>query len=419
MVQIKPFKAIRPNDTFAKEVASLPYDVLNTTEAREIGEQNAKSFLHIDKSEIDLAKDQQPYEKVVYQKAADNLNLFIENQWLIKDSTEQFYIYQLTMNGRVQTGLVVCTSVEDYLNEKIKKHEFTRAEKELDRINHIDAADANTSPIFLTYRENNTISAMIQKWTASHAPVYDFTGFHEVTHRVWTIDEKRTIEELTQLFSKEVEDLYIADGHHRTESAVKVALKRREQFPDADPETEFNFFLSVLFPEEQLAIMDYNRVVNVPIASDYFKKITESFEVTKKGTVLFQPTEPKTMGMYLDKEWYELKAKLNVQSNDPVKGLDVSILQDQILTPIFSIKDIRTDNRIDFIGGIRGMQELVDKVDSGEFSVAFALYPTTMEDLLSVADSGEVMPPKSTWFEPKLLSGLFIHDLESNGFACR
>lgn len=414
MVQIKPFKAIRPNNTLAKEVASLPYDVLSTIEAREIGEQNAKSFLHIDKSEIDLAKEQHPYEKVVYQKAASNLKKFIENHWLIKDQTEQFYVYQLIMNKRVQTGLVVCTSVEDYLNERIKKHEFTRAEKELDRINHIDATDANTSPIFLTYRDNISVNTLIQNWIGNHIPIYDFTGFHDVTHRIWTIENKNIIEELTHLFLKEVDALYIADGHHRTESAVKVALKRRKQFPDAAPETEFNFFLSVLFPEEQLAIMDYNRVVNVPIAFDYFEKLTEAFEVTKKGAIPFQPTEPKTMGMYLDKEWYELKARPNVQSDDPVKGLDVSILQDQILTPIFDIKDIRTDNCIDFIGGIRGMQELVEKVDSGEFNVAFAMYPTTMEDLLNVADSGEVMPPKSTWFEPKLLSGLFIHDLESN-----
>lgn len=318
------------------------------------------------------------------------------------------------MNKRVQTGLVVCTSVEDYLNERIKKHEFTRAEKELDRINHIDATDANTSPIFLTYRDNISVNTLIQNWIGNNIPIYDFTGFHDVTHRIWTIENKSIIEELTHLFLKEVDALYIADGHHRTESAVKVALKRRKQFPDAAPETEFNFFLSVLFPEEQLAIMDYNRVVNVPIAFDYFEKLTEAFEVTKKGAIPFQPTEPKTMGMYLDKEWYELKARPNVQSDDPVKGLDVSILQDQILTPIFDIKDIRTDNCIDFIGGIRGMQELVEKVDSGEFNVAFAMYPTTMEDLLNVADSGEVMPPKSTWFEPKLLSGLFIHDLESN-----
>ncbi|WP_034551142.1 DUF1015 domain-containing protein [Carnobacterium funditum] len=413
MVQIRPFKAIRPHDALVKEVVSLPYDVLSSTEAREIGNQNAKSFLHIDKSEIDLAKEQQPYEKVVYQKAADNLKKFIEKQWLIKDLTEHFYVYQLIMNNRVQTGLVVCTSVEDYLNGKIKKHEFTRAEKELDRINHIDTADANTSPIFLTYRDNQSINDIIQNWITNNHPLYDFIGFHEVTHRVWAIKKKKTIEELTNLFSQQVDSLYIADGHHRAESAVKVALKRREQFPDATPEIEFNFFLSVLFPEKQLAIMDYNRVVNVPIVSDYFKKLSEAFEIQKKGTIPFQPKEPKTMGMYLNKEWYELKAKTTVQSKDPVKGLDVSILQDQILTPIFGIEDIRTDDRIDFIGGIRGMQELARKVDSEKFSVAFSMYPTSMEDLLNVADSREVMPPKSTWFEPKLLSGLFVHDLES------
>ena len=413
MVQIKPFKAIRPNEAAAKEVASLPYDVLNSKEAREMASTNLKSFLHIDKAEIDLAEDQPPYATEVYQKAADNLKDFIEKQWLQQDTTENFYIYQLIMNGRAQSGLVVCTAVEDYLDKKIKKHEFTRAEKELDRINHVDTTDANTSPIFLTYRENKMIDEVVNDWVARYEPVYDFSSFHDVRHRVWVVDREETIEKLVALFAQKVECLYIADGHHRTESAVKVALKRRAQFPNAPIETEFNFFLSVLFPENQLSIIDYNRVVNVPIEPDYFERLAEAFTVHKKGVVPYKPKTAKTMGMYVAGQWYELKVKPEIQTNDPVKGLDVAILQDQILTPIFGIQDIRTDKRIDFVGGIRGLKELADAVDSGEFSVAFAMYPPTMEELLTVADSGEVMPPKSTWFEPKLLSGLFIHPLET------
>lgn len=414
MVQIKPFKAIRPNETVVKEVASLPYDVLDSNEARLIGDQNPQSFLHIDKAEIDLAKDYSPYAKEVYQKAAENLKAFIEKGWLKQDKTENFYIYQLTMNGRPQTGLVVCTAVEDYLNKKIKKHEFTRAEKELDRINHVDTTDANTSPIFLTYRENQTVNELLTSWMNQQEAMYDFTSFHEVRHQVWAIDQKETIEQLVALFAEQIDSLYIADGHHRTESAVKVALKRRAQFPAVPANTEFNYFLSVLFPEEQLAIMDYNRVVDVPIEEDYLDQVAKKFDIQEVGMEPFKPQEPKTMGMYLNGQWYKLTAKSEIRSTDAVNGLDVAILQDQILRPIFDIQDIRTDERIDFIGGIRGLGELVEAVDSGKFTVAFAMYPTTMDELLKVADSGEVMPPKSTWFEPKLLSGLFVHDLESD-----
>ncbi|MER2174617.1 MAG: DUF1015 family protein [Carnobacterium sp.] len=412
MVKIKPFKAIRPTGKFASEIASLPYDVLNSTEARMIGDQNEKSFLHIDKAEIDLAEESSPYAQQVYQKAAENLKDFLQKGWLIQEDAEQFYLYQLTMNGRAQMGLVVCTSIEDYVDNNIKKHEFTREEKEVDRIRHVDATDANTSPIFLTYRDQESIDAIIKKWVAENEPIYHFSSFHEVEHTVWVIDQEAVRNKLTQLFDQNVAELYIADGHHRTESAVKVALKRKEAYPNAPDEAEFNYFLAVLFPKSQLAIWDYNRVVKGLIQEDFLEKVAEKFDI-EKVLSSYKPEQPKTIGMYVNDEWYKLTVKSEFISTHPVQGLDVSLLQEYILTPLFGIEDIRTDKRIDFIGGIRGMQALSDAVDEGSFSAAFSMYPTTIDELIRVADSGEVLPPKSTWFEPKLLSGLFVHDLES------
>ena len=413
MVRIKPFKAIRPESTYAGDIASLPYDVLNTQEARILGDQNEKSFLHIDKAEIDLAEESSPYAEEVYLRAASNLKEFLKKEWLIQDQQKQFYLYQLTMDGRSQMGLVVCASIEDYLENTIKKHEFTREEKELDRIRHVDATDANTSPIFLTYRDEEAVNTLIEQWATDHEPVYHFSSFHSVEHKVWVIDQFIIIDQLKQLFEHNVTELYIADGHHRTESAVKVALKRKEAFPDASSEEEFNYFLAVLFPKSQLAILDYNRVVNEVIPEDFLEKLTNKFDV-EKVSFSYKPLQPKTMGMYLKNEWYKLTIKPDFMSDDPVKGLDVSLLQEHVLTPLFDIKDIRTDKRIDFIGGIRGMEALSEAVDKGQFTVAFSMYPTKIDELIRVADSGKVLPPKSTWFEPKLLSGLFIHDLESN-----
>lgn len=412
MVKIKPFKAIRPAKEYASEIASLPYDVLNTKEAREIGSQNEKSFLHIDKSEIDLAEENSPYAVEVYQKAASNLKEFLGKGWLVQDEKEQFYLYQLTMNGRSQMGLVVCASTKDYQENKIKKHEFTREEKEIDRIRHVDAADANTSPIFLTYRDQESIDALIAQWVTDHEPIYDFSSFHDVEHKVWVVDHPAIISQLKKSFEQHVAELYIADGHHRTESAVKVALKRKETHPTAPDEAEFNHFLAVLFPASQLAILDYNRVVNSLIGEDFIERLAEKFVVEKVASS-YKPDRPKTIGMYLKGEWYKLTVKPAFISDHPVKGLDVSLLQEHVLTPLFDIKDIRTDKRIDFIGGIRGLQALSNAVDEGPFTVAFAMYPTKIDELIRVADSGEVLPPKSTWFEPKLLSGLFVHDLES------
>lgn len=412
MVKIKPFKAIRPAEEYANDIASLPYDVLSTNEARKIGRQNEKSFLHIDKSEIDLAEENSPYAEEVYQKAASNLKEFLSKKWLVQDDEDQFYLYQLTMNGRSQMGLVVCASIKDYQEKKIKKHEFTREEKEVDRIRHIDAADANTSPIFLTYRDQESIDELIEQWVTENEPMYDFSSFHEVKHKVWVIDQKTVINQLENLFEQNVAELYIADGHHRTESAVKVALKRKEAYPNEPDEAEFNYFLAVLFPASQLAILDYNRVVNGLIEEDFLDQLAEKFEI-EKVSASYKPDRSKTIGMYLKGDWYKLTIKPAFISNHPVKGLDVSLLQEHVLTPLFDIKDIRTDKRVDFIGGIRGMQALSDAVDNGSFTVAFSMYPTKIDELIRVADSGEVLPPKSTWFEPKLLSGLFVHDLES------
>ncbi|MBC2316682.1 DUF1015 family protein [Listeria booriae] len=413
MVKIRGFKAIRPSVDVAKDVASLPYDVLNTEEAQVLGDANPLSFLHIDKAEIDLAKDVSPYDISVYQKAASNLAEFQDKGWLAKDAKPELYLYQLVMNGRPQTGLVTCTAIDDYVSGAIKKHELTREEKELDRIRHVDVTDANTSPIFLTYRSDATVNEVVDAWISKHDPVYDFKSFHDVTHRIWTVDDADVVNTLTEAFEA-IPALYIADGHHRTESAVKVGLRRRAEHPEASADAEFNFFLSVLFPQDQLEILDYNRVVDVPIAADFLDQIATKFDVEKVGKEAYKPAMPNTFGMYLDGSWYGLKVKPEFAGDGVIASLDVSILADQVLTPLFGIVDIRRDDRINFVGGIRGLGELEQLVDAGKYTIAFSMYPPTMDNLLDVADAGEIMPPKSTWFEPKLLSGLFVHDLESN-----
>ncbi|MGL5043048.1 MAG: DUF1015 domain-containing protein [Culicoidibacterales bacterium] len=413
MVTIVPFKSIRPTVDKVAKIASLPYDVLSSAEARVLGDENKYSFLHIDKAEIDLPVELSPYDDLVYEQASQAMADFMSRGWLQQDEANLLYIYELTMNGRSQVGLVVCTSIDDYLNELIKKHEFTREEKELDRIAHVDSCDANTSPIFLTYRGVEAINAVISGWINEHDPMYDFKSFHDVKHRVWSIDDRNIIDMLVGAFNKDVQALYIADGHHRTESAVKVGLQRRQEFPNAKADAAFNYFLSVVFPQEQLAILDYNRVVNVPIAPDFMEQLACNFSVDLVGASIFKPTKPTEIGMYLANNWYKLTVKETAIVDDSVGGLDVSLLQKYVLEDLFGIMDIRTDKRIDFVGGIRGLEELVTLVDSGAFTVAFAMYATTVEQLLQVADEGKIMPPKSTWFEPKLLSGLFVHDLET------
>lgn len=407
MVEVHPFKAIRPAEDLADKVAALPYDVVNSAEAKDLAADNPYSFFHIDKAEIDLPTDLSPYDPKVYQKAADNLAAFLKEGWLKKEADNYYYLYELIMDGRSQTGLVACTSIDDYVAGKIKKHEFTRPEKEVDRINHIKACDANTSPIFLSYRSDDTIQGVLKDWKADHTPVYDFNSYHEVTHKVWVIDDATVIEQLEQAFNN-VNALYIADGHHRTESAVKVGLEKRENGQESP---ESSNFLSIIFPDDELAIWEYNRVLKVAPPADFFEQLAENFTVEKTGV-----KKPEAVGqvqMYLANDWYTLTVKPEKVTTDPVERLDVSLLQNYVFDQIFDIKDVRTDKRIDFIGGIRGTEELEKLVDSGDWQLAFSMYPTAMSDLLSVADAGKIMPPKSTWFEPKLLSGLFMHDLET------
>lgn len=414
MAILKPFKAYRPAPELADKVAALPYDVMNSYEARKMVTNNPYSFLHVDKAEIDLDPNIDIHDKIVYEKARDNLEAMIQNSTLIQDKDNNYYIYKQVMNGRSQVGLVGCTAIDDYINNIIKKHEYTRADKEQDRINHVDSTNANTGPIFLTYKKNDQVNSIIHDCMNSNKPEYDFVSEDGISHTVWVIDDNLTIEKLTSLFN-DIDYLYIADGHHRSASAVKVGLKRRQESPNYDGTEEFNYFLSVLFPDEDLYIMDYNRVIrdlNEFSQSEFMEMIKEKFEVKDyEGEGQFKPNKKHTFGMYLDENWYELRAKDGTfDPEDPVERLDVSILQNNILDPILGIKDPRTDTRIDFVGGMRGLSELEFRVLDG-MRVAFSLYPTTIDDLISIANAGKVMPPKSTWFEPKLRSGLFIHKL--------
>ena len=411
MAIIRPFKGIRPAPHLAAQVAALPYDVMSSEEAREMAKGNPHSFLRVDKAEVDLDEDIDLYDNRVYQKARENLDKMRREGVLIQDETPAFYIYQLEMNGRLQTGLVVCTSIDEYQNNTIKKHERTREDKELDRIRHVDICNANTGPIFTTYRAEASIRSMLLDFTEEHAPIYDFIAEDGIGHRAWMIAEAEVIAALVKAFAA-VPYLYIADGHHRTASAAKVGLKRRAENPNYDQEANFNFYLSVLFPHDELCIMDYNRLVkdlNNRNKEAFLAQIEERFIVEK--TAKSSPTKRHEFTMYLDGQWYKLEAKPESIPADSVKSLDVSILQEELLGPILGIDDPRVNKRIDFVGGLRGLDELVRRVDRGEMQVAFALYPTSMEELMQVADEDRLMPPKSTWFEPKLRSGLFIHEL--------
>lgn len=412
MAVFKPFRAIRPVPEKAQAVAALPYDVMNSEEAREMVKGNPYSFLHVDKAEVDLDRSVDLYDKKVYLKARENLEKLVTEGTCKMDEAPCIYVYRQIMNGRSQTGLVGCTAIDDYINNVIKKHELTRADKEADRINHVDYCDANTGPIFLTYREDDFINALVEKWKAEHEPVYDFVS-DGVSNTVWVIDCPETIATLTEKFAA-IDYLYIADGHHRAASAVRVGKMRREQNPAYTGEEEFNFFLAVLFPRNELEIMDYNRVMkdlNGYTSEEFVEKIAEVFEVESVGSEAYKPESKHTFGMLLDGTWYKLTAKEGTfDPNDPVDQLDVSILQKNVIAPIFGIEDPRTDKRIDFIGGIRGLAELERRVNT-DMKIAFSMYPTTLDDLMDIADAGQIMPPKSTWFEPKLMSGLFIHKL--------
>ncbi len=411
MAKVRPFKAIRPAPALADKVAALPYDVMSSAEAREMVVGNPYSFLHVDKAEIDLPIGTDLYAPIVYETAKNTLYRMIDEGTFISEEKPCFYVYRQIMNGRAQTGIVGCASIDDYMNNIIKKHELTRADKEEDRCRHVDICDANTGPIFLTYKANEDINAVCAKYMAL-SPVYDFVS-DGVAQTVWIIDGEGDIATVAAAFDK-TPCLYIADGHHRSASAVRVGKKRREQYPDYDGTEEFNFFLSVLFPDEQLYIMDYNRVVadlNGNTEAQFMEKVSEKFDIYEMSRPEKSLEEKHTFGMYLGGKWYKLTAKEgSFDATDAVEALDVSILQKNLLSPILGIGDPRTDKRIDFIGGIRGIGELEKRVNKG-MAVAFAMCPTSIDELMDIADAGRIMPPKSTWFEPKLLSGLFIHKL--------
>jgi uncharacterized protein (DUF1015 family) len=407
MAKISPFKALRPAAELASKVASRPYDVLNSKEAKKEAQGNAYSFLHITKSEIDLDNHVDVHSQEVYDKAKQNLNAFIQRNVLFRESKPCYYIYELVMNGRSQTGLVCGSSVDDYENDIIKKHEFTRPEKEQDRINHIKTTGAQTGNVFLAYRNVEAIDNLLNQWKKDRNPIYDFTADDGIRHSIWIINDSQSISNISSLFEEEVPNTYIADGHHRAASAAKV----RAQLSDGAREGA-DYFLTTLFPSNQLHIMDYNRTVcdlNGLTGDEFFEKVGKDFEIQLQGQEEVRPTQLHEFGMYFDGNWYTLKAKEGTFTTDPIGVLDVTILQNNLLDKILGIKDPRTDKRIDFIGGIRGVAELAKRVDSGEMAVAFSLYPVSIQQLFDIADTGNVMPPKSTWFEPKLRDGLLTH----------
>jgi uncharacterized protein (DUF1015 family) len=406
MITIQPFRALRPEAQHAKQVASRPYDVLNSKEAKIEAQGNPSSFLHITKSEIDLPEEVDIHSQQVYDTAKNNLDAFVSRNILFRESKPCYYIYQLIMNGRSQTGLVCGSSVDDYENDLIKKHEFTRPEKEKDRINHIATTGAQTGNVFLAYRNVAEIDQVISKWQEEKNPVYDLLAEDGIQHSIWIINDSKAIDLITELFKTKVPFTYIADGHHRAASAAKVRKALGNEATEGA-----NIFLTTLFPSNQLHIMDYNRVVkdlNGLENAAFIEKLSDQF-IVEKAEKAFSPSNLHQFGLYIGKQWYSLSAKENTYTNDPIGILDVTILQNNLLDPILGIKDQRTDQRIDFVGGIRGLEELEKRVDSGEMAVAISLHPVSIQQLFDIADSGNVMPPKSTWFEPKLRDGLLTH----------
>ena len=411
MAVIKAFECIRPDEKVADRVAALPYDVYNREEALNEVEREPLSFLAIDRAETQFDSSVDTYADCVYDKARELLDSRIADGTFITDTDKAYYVYELTMNGRTQTGIAACASIDDYNNNIIKKHENTRADKEQDRINHVDRCSAQTGPIFLAYRADEVIRNEVAK-AKETKPLYSFHAPDGIRHQVYKISNAQSVENIEKAFAG-IDDIYIADGHHRAASAVKVGLKRREEHPDYTGEEEFNYFLSVLFPDEELMIMPYNRVVkdlNGYSKEEFIKKIEEKFEIEESAAAV-EPAYKAEFGMYLDEKWYKLKAKKDILSDDPVDGLDVAILQNNLLEPVLGIHDPKTDKRIDFVGGIRGLLELEKRCHT-DCVLAFSMYPTSIAELFAVADAGRLMPPKSTWFEPKLRSGLFIHKIE-------
>ena len=413
MAVLQSFRALRPVQEKAADVAALPYDVVNREEAKAIGDKNPLSFLHVDRPEMDLEPEIDLYDERVYEKARENLIDMEKAGIFLQDEKPCYYIYELVRKGRTQTGIVGCSSIDDYMNGAVKKHELTREDKEQDRIHHVDSCNANTGPIFLACRYPESLLKLMNDWKENHEAAYDFTENDQITHRVWVIDNQEIIGEIREEFEG-IDSLYIADGHHRAASAVKVGLKRREQNPDYTGEEEFNYFLSVVFPYDQLCILPYNRVVrdlNGLTVKAFLGAMKFNFELMLMPGFPCKPVEKHCMGMYVDGQWYHLKAWPDVyEKKDVVGQLDVSILQEKVLSPILGIEDPRTDQRISFVGGNHKAAELARMADKTG-GVAFVMYPTSMEDLMKIADESKLMPPKSTWFEPKLRSGLFIHKL--------
>ena len=413
MALFQAFRAVRPAEGKAEKVAALPYDVVSREEAREIGEKNPYSFLHVDRAEMDLDSGIDLYDAKVYRKAKENLDRFQAEGTLIQDEKPNYYLYELIRKGKSQTGIVGVSSIDDYMNGVIKKHELTREDKEQDRIHHVDICDANTGPIFLACRYPEELLVLMENWKNSHEPVYDFTSEDEITHRVWIVDEEEKIQKINRLFG-EISSIYIADGHHRAASAVKVGQKRRKEHPDYTGKEEFNFFLSVVFPCDQLTILPYHRIVKDLKGMEpkaFIGSMKFNFELMAMPGFPCKPVEKHCFGLHVDGEWFHLKAYPDIYAKkDSVGQLDVSILQDKVLGPVLGIEDPRTDERICFMGGNHRLKDLAAVADETG-GAAFAMYPTSMEELMNIADEGKLMPPKSTWFEPKLRSGLFIHKL--------
>ena len=414
MAKVKPFRGLRPPKQFVEQVASKPYDVLSSEEARAEAEGNEKSLYHIIKPEIDFEPGTGEHEQKVYDKAVENFQKFQREGWLVQDEKDQYYLYAQTMDGRTQYGLVVGASVDDYLTGKIKKHELTRKEKEVDRMHHIEINNANIEPVFLSFPTNEVLERVIAQ-TSKTQPEYDFVSEDGIGHTLWCISDDAVINEITEAFAK-IPYLYIADGHHRTAAAAHVGEEKAKADPNHTGKEEYNYLLAVCFPESHLKVMDYNRVVkdlNGLTDEEFLQKVGEKFVVEDKGTEIYRPAALHNFSLYLGGKWYSLTAKEGTYNdNDPIGVLDVKISSDYILRDILNIVDLRTDKRIDFVGGIRGLGELKDRVDSGEMKMALALYPVTMRQIIDIADSGNIMPPKATWFEPKLRSGLIIHKLD-------
>ncbi|MBS1777687.1 MAG: DUF1015 domain-containing protein [Bacteroidetes bacterium] len=411
MAKITPFKGLRPKKEIAPELATLPYDVVNVEEARAY-KSNPYHFYHVTRAEIDLPSNVDVHSQQVYDKAKENLDWLVDNGYMFQDDEPCYYIYRLVMEGRAQTGIICGSSLDDYFNGIIKKHEFTRPEKELDRINHIKTTRAQTGVVFLACNDNEDMDSIIEEWKSTHEPEYDFTAEDGVQHTLWVVDDYAKVATLTRIFQEEIPATYIADGHHRAASAAKVAIEMRESGLSITGDESFNYFVTCIFPESQLKILDYNRVVkdlNGMSSGEFLDALKGEFEVSMPMDTQFKPSKPHDFGMYLDGKWYRLEVKPGTYTNDPIGILDVSILQNNVLSKLLNINDPRTDKRVDFVGGIRGLGELEKRVNSGDMAAAFACYPVSIKQLFDIADSGNVMPPKSTWFEPKLRDGLVVY----------